>query len=154
MNVPRARNTNLIRDSLIAPLTPHLVTRARGTPIVSDISLTRRAFLLAMGSLLLAGCFSLLLIFGRFPGLADKFTDPLFFKRCLVVHVDLALIVWFFSFGAGLYALQTGNAAMNRIHAIGLGAAYIGVLAMIAGMLVPGTAPILANYVPVIDNPV
>ena len=45
-------------------------------------------FLLAVGSLVLAGLLSLLLVVGRLPFLGWLFTDPLFFKRALVVHVD------------------------------------------------------------------
>jgi hypothetical protein len=117
-------------------------------------ALPRRALGLAIGSLLLAGCFSLLLIIGRLPMFAGWVSDPLFFKRCLVLHVDLALIVWFFAFAAGLYALLPGDRFSHGMYRLGFGVAAGGVLAMIAGTLVPGTAPVLANYVPVIDNPV
>ena len=46
-----------------------------------------------------------MLIIGRMPVFSEWVGDPLFFKRCLVLHVDLALIVWFFSFAAALYSL-------------------------------------------------
>jgi cytochrome c oxidase subunit 1 len=52
-------------------------------------------FLFAIGSLVLAGLLSLMLVVGRLPFLGWLFTDPLFFKRALVVHVDLAIVVWF-----------------------------------------------------------
>lgn len=133
---------------------------ARATKVVPparllsvDYVLIRRALLLAIGSLLLAGCFSLFLIIGRLPVISPWITDPLFFKRCLVLHVDLALIVWFFSFAAGLYALLPGDRASHALHRAGLTLAGAGVLAMIGGTLIPGTAPVLANYVPVIDHP-
>lgn len=119
-----------------------------------ELALTRRALGLAVGSLLLAGCFSLLLIIGRLPMFAGWVTDPLFFKRCLVLHVDLALIVWFFAFAAGLYALLPGDRFSHGLYRLGFALAAGGVLTMIAGTMLPGTVPVLANYVPVIDNPV
>lgn len=123
------------------------------SPLLSvETSLTRQAIGLAIGSLFLAGCFSLLLIIGRLPTFAAWITDPLLFKRCLVLHVDLALIVWFFAFAAGLYALLPGNRRAHATFRFGFALATSGVLAMIAGTLVPGTVPVLANYVPVIDN--
>jgi len=109
---------------------------------------------LAVNSLLLAGCFSLLLVFGRVPGLAEAISDAQFFKRCLVLHVDLALIVWFFAFAAALYALLPGTRVSNTVYRAGFYAAAVGVLTMIVGTMVPNTAPVLANYVPVIDNPI
>src|SRR5512145_532688 len=65
----------------------------------------RRWFLLAVGSLVIAGLLSISVVFGRLPGIARFIDDPLFFKRCLVVHVDLALVVWFYAFIAALNAL-------------------------------------------------
>src|SRR5262245_24473218 len=58
-------------------------------------SVGRCWFAFAVGSLVLAGTLSLLLVVGRLPFLGAVFTDPLFFKRALVVHVDLALVIWF-----------------------------------------------------------
>lgn len=135
-----------------APAVALIATPARMFSV--DYSLTRRALGLAIGSLLLAGCFALLLIVGRMPVFSTWVSDPLFFKRCLVLHVDLALIVWFFSFAAGLFALLPGDRSSHAAYRTGFAIACAGVLAMIGGTMIPRTAPVLANYVPVIDNPV
>lgn len=113
----------------------------------------RRWFAYAIGSLVLAGLLSLLLVLGRLPFLAPLFTDPLFFKRALVVHVDLALIVWFQAGTAAFLALGLGSALPPRLTRLALGAGALGLVAMVAGGLAPGAEPILANYVPVIDHP-
>src|SRR5262249_10849447 len=118
-----------------------------------DYSLTRRALGLAVGSLLLAGSLSVLLVIGRVPGLPQPVTEPQFFKRCLVLHVDLALIVWFFASASALFSLLPGDRASHRTYRNGFAVACAGVLTMIAGTMIPHTAPVLANYVPVIDNP-
>ena len=120
-----------------------------GHPVSLD---TRRWCTLAVGSLVVAGLLSLAVVIGRLPVLSRIIDDPLFFKRCLVVHVDLALVVWFYAFLAGLLALRTPMRA-NRITTVAHALAVLGVLAMLAGALVRGAQPVLANYVPVIDHP-
>jgi hypothetical protein len=129
-------------------------TTAARPSVAVDLALTRWAFGIAVGSLLLAGAFSLLLVVGRMPMFSTWVTDPLFFRRCLVLHVDLALIVWFFAFAVGLYSLLPGNRSSNVQMWAGLAVATAGCAAMIAGVMAPGSVPVLANYVPVIDNPV
>lgn len=125
-------------------------TTASGAPVVSAEA--KRWFALAVGSLVIAGLLSLSVVVGRLPVLSRIIDDPLFFKRCLVVHVDLALVVWFYAFLAGLMALRTprGEGAVGRLaFVLSVG----GVVAMLAGGLVRGAQPVLANYVPVIDHP-
>jgi cytochrome c oxidase subunit I len=119
-----------------------------------DFSLSAGAMILAVGSLILAGIFSLLLVVGRLPMFSGWFTDPLFFKRGLVVHVNLALIVWFFAFAAGLFALLPGTKRSHQLFRFGLLAAVVGAGGMVAGLLFPSATPVLSNYVPVLDHPV
>jgi hypothetical protein len=107
----------------------------------------------AVGSLVVAGLLSLSVVIGRLPVISPLIADPLFFKRCLVVHVDLSLLVWFYGFLVAMAALRTPRGG-ERIGRAGLVMSVAGVLAMLAGALVPGAEPILANYVPVIDHPV
>lgn len=120
---------------------------------MSNITIdARRWFALAVGSLVIAGLLSVSVVFGRLPGIARFIDDPLFFKRCLVVHVDLALVVWFYAFLAGLNAVRTGRAA-GRVGSAAFWLSVVGVGAMLGGALVRGAQPVLANYVPVIDHP-
>ncbi len=69
---------------------------------------------LALGVLTLAGLFSLVVVIGRMPPFDRLVTDPLFFKRGLVVHVNLALVAWFYSFVAALLFLLPGRTAPSR----------------------------------------
>jgi len=109
---------------------PHTVTLPHHPGLASPLPLTTRAavavdragvtaargwFLLAIGSLVLAGLLSLMLVIGRLPFLGWLFTDPLFFKRALVVHVDLAIVVWF---QAGTLAFL-GLALGSRLPRVG-----------------------------------
>jgi len=65
----------------------------------------------ALAVLIFAGLFSLVVVIGRMPPFDRLVTDPLFFKRGLVVHVNLALVAWFYSFIAALLFAVSGRAA-------------------------------------------
>ncbi len=115
---------------------------------------TKRWMGLAFASLILAGLLSLWLVVGRLPGLHEAFGDALFFRRCLVVHVDLALVVWFYSFLAALYLLVPTRSRSGIPARAGSAVASVGVLLLVGAAGVPGAEPVLANYVPVVDTPV
>ena len=112
----------------------------------------RRWCALAVGSLVIAGLLSLAVVVGRLPVLSRVIDDPLFFKRCLVVHVDLALVVWFYAFLAALLAFAA-RTLPDRKQTAAFALAVAGVFGMLGGALVRGAQPVLANYVPVIDHP-
>jgi hypothetical protein len=124
-----------------------------------DLSLTttkaiaRRWLVLGSSSLLLAGLLALLLAGARTPFFDSMVTDPLFFRRGLVIHVDLALLVWVYSLVASLFSLiptrhRPGLAARGAPFVAGAG-----VLLLLASAGARGSRPILANYVPVVDHP-
>ncbi len=117
------------------------------------VSISRGWFLFAIGSLVLAGLLSLLLVVGRLPFLSAIFTDPLFFKRALVVHVDLALVVWFQAGTAAFLALALGDRLPRHVVGLAFALCGAGIVGLLAGALMPGAEPILSNYVPVIDHP-
>jgi hypothetical protein len=137
------------------PVPPPSLAARLSTPAHASVGVSadaRRWCALAFASLVIAGLLSLSVVIGRLPVLSRIIDDPLFFKRCLVVHVDLALVVWFYAFLAGLLALRT-HAGPAPVRTVGFILAVGGVGAMLAGGLVRGAQPILANYVPVIDTP-
>lgn len=139
----------ILADSMSLPL-----ARAERARVVEGMGAARGWFLFAIGSLVLAGLLSLTLVIGRLPFLGWLFTDPLFFKRALVVHVDLAIVVWF---QAGTLAFL-GWALGSRLHRgttmVALTLALAGVLGLLVGAVMPGALPVLSNYVPVIDHPI
>ncbi len=118
-----------------------------------DRERAREWMLVAVLSLGLAGVLATGLVFARMPRLATLVTDPAFFKRCLVVHVDLALVVWFYAFVAALFALIPSRIRSNPIarHASAFAAGGVALLLAAAGA--PGARAILANYIPVVDHP-
>lgn len=109
---------------------------------------------LAIGSLVLAGILSLLLVVARMPPFDRLVTDPLFFRRCLVVHVDLSIVVWFFAFAAALLFALPARGASGRVARASAFVSASGVTLMVLAAGASGSRPVLSNYVPMIDHPV
>ena len=119
----------------------------------NDVTQSRRWLLLAASSLVVAGLLALALTLARMPPLDRLLPDPLLFRRALVVHVDLSLVVWFYSFAAALFSLLPAAGARSPLSAAAPFVALFGVFLLVGSAAVPGAAPILSNYVPVIDHP-
>lgn len=113
----------------------------------------RRWLAVAVGSLILAGFFAAFLVVGRAPFFGALTADPLFFRRCLVVHVDLSLVVWFYAFVAGLFLLVPPRGAPSRISRGSVWVAVAGVLLLVLAAGMRDAAPVLSNYIPMIDHP-
>ncbi|MBI5494497.1 MAG: hypothetical protein HY904_05675 [Deltaproteobacteria bacterium] len=111
-----------------------------------------RWLVVAVGSLVVAGSVALALVVARLPFLAPWMPSPQFFKRALVVHVDLSILVWFYAFLAALFSMLPARSAVPRRGAAGPGIAVAGITLMIATALVPDVQPVLCNYVPALDH--
>ena len=112
----------------------------------------RRWLGLALAVLVLAGLFALAVVVGRMPPFDRLVTDPLFFKRCLVAHVNLALIAWFYSFLAALLFLLPSRRTCGPIALHSAHVATAGVTLMLIGAAAPIGRPLLSNYIPTIDS--
>lgn len=119
---------------------------------VTDFDSSKRWLKLALFSLMLAGLFSAVIVLARTPGLSAIINDPLFASKSLVLHVDLALVVWFYAFLAVLFMSLSNTAHSFRIS-IAMKVALIGVFMMISSIFFKNAEPILANYIPVLDHP-
>lgn len=112
----------------------------------------RRWLGLAMLVLVAAGTFALAVVVGRMPPFDRFVTDPLFFKRCLVAHVNLALVAWFYSFVAALSFVLPAAGESSRLSRASVYVASLGVGLMLVGAAVPDARPFLSNYIPTIDH--
>lgn len=107
---------------------------------------------LAFVVLVLAGFFAFAVVVARTPPFDRFVTDPSFFRRCLVAHVSLALVLWFYSFVAALFFMLPSRRPPGAIaRASGL-VAGAGIALLLAGAAVPAGRPLLSNYIPTIDN--
>ena len=118
---------------------------------LTAVDFSKQWLKLALFSLLLSGLFSAVIVLARTPGLAEWISDPLFARKSLVLHVDLALVVWFYAFLAVLYMSLTRTPFSLRIAAA-MKTAMVGVGMMIVTVFLDAE-PILANYIPVLDHP-
>jgi hypothetical protein len=108
---------------------------------------------LAVGALLGAGLFSILLVAARAPLTKDLFAAADFFRVALVVHVDLSVLVWFTAFAGLLWTLNGGARHLGLAWA-GLAAMIAGTLALCAAPFTGTEPPVMSNYVPVLDGPI
>jgi hypothetical protein len=106
---------------------------------------------LAIGALAASGVFSILLVAARAPWLQRFLPHVEFFRIALVVHVDLSVLVWFASFAAMLWSIASG-ARMIGTAWVAFGLAAIGAAAMTAAPFFNPGAPVMANYVPVVES--
>jgi cytochrome c oxidase subunit I len=122
------------------------------------VDATRRAIALgwlglALVAIIASGVFSVLLVAARTPFLAPLFPVADFFHVALVVHVDLSVLVWFVAC-AGLVWTLNGAARFAGLGWFALALAAVGTALMCVAPFVGRGGPIMANYIPVLDDPV
>jgi cytochrome c oxidase subunit 1 len=97
----------------------------------------------------LAGLFSIIIVFARVPVIKEILPFADLFRTALVIHVDLSQIFWFLSASIAIsltcfQSLSIVNSTLKSLTLISL------FLITISAFL--GGTPILANYVPFIDE--
>lgn len=105
--------------------------------------------LLAVSSLGLAALAAIVLVLARSPVLtALVATDT--FPRALVIHVNLATLVWYVSMAGALWT-EGLPAHRQRLALLPLLAAAVGVAGICIAGLVGSGHPVLANYIPYVQ---
>ncbi|MGE4071309.1 MAG: cbb3-type cytochrome c oxidase subunit I [Lysobacterales bacterium] len=117
------------------------------------LALARGWLWLGLAALIGSGVYSLLLVVSRTPGVNRWFPVADFFRVALVVHVDLSVLVWFVALGGMLWSLSSRPLALRWAWSA-LALATVGSLLMALAPFVDTGAPIMANYIPVLDGPV
>jgi hypothetical protein len=102
-------------------------------------------------SLIGSGVLAILLVVSRTPGVGAMLPVADFFHVALVVHVDLSVLVWFVSIAGLLWSLAGGTGRLAAARA-SLGLCSLGTAFMTASPFVGRGAPIMANYIPVLDD--
>lgn len=109
--------------------------------------------LLALCALAISTLCAVLLIAARTPWLSALTGSGELFGRALVLHVSLAVVVWFLACAAAFWTLASGAAA-SPVRWAALALAGSGLTAMVAPLFLVTAKPVLANYVPVLSHPV
>ncbi|WP_088710451.1 cbb3-type cytochrome c oxidase subunit I [Noviherbaspirillum denitrificans] len=109
--------------------------------------------LLALLALAFSTGFAVLLVASRTPISGGFVASVSLFRSALVLHVGLAVVVWFLSCAAALWSMAAGGVPGHTRWAA-LALAYAGVLGMLGALFSRSPVPVLANYIPVLDSPV
>ncbi len=126
--------------------------RSAADLVAESKKISKLWFGLSIAALLIAGFMSLSFIIGRAPVISEWITDPQWIKRVLIVHVNLALIIFIYAFYCGLYMLIPHKNANIKLPYFGLFLAIIATLLLIINIFIPSATPILSNYVPLLDS--
>jgi hypothetical protein len=109
--------------------------------------------ILGVLALVAAGVLSILLVVSRTPLLQNVFPVADFFRVALVAHVDLSVLVWFLAFAGVLWTMNS----KTRFVAggwIAFALAAAGAAAIALAPFVGQGRPVMANYIPVLRDPV
>ena len=141
----------LTQKNVPAPARPSHYSLA--VPQGAQRALARRWLWLAMLALVGSGLFSVLLVLSRTPVLQNLFPVADFFHVALVAHVDLSVLVWFIAIAGMLWSINSSTRAMSWGW-LALWGCALGVAMMSLAPFIGRGEPIMANYIPVLNDPV
>jgi cytochrome c oxidase subunit 1 len=118
--------------------------------IIKSLSnFSNKWLLFSIFSLLAAGILTFVIVFSRTPIIKDFFIFKDFFRKALIVHVNLSQLYWFLSIGVLLnFYYLCSHKLLNKFCFY---AAILSLIGIITSVFIPGES-ILNNYVPVLDN--
>ena len=131
---------------------------AEGTEYALSVSdgsprrLARGWLWLGLLALIGSGLLSIILVLSRAPQFQNLMPAGGFFRVALVVHVDLSVLVWFVSLGGILWTLSGTPRALG-LNRAALAIAGLGTLLMTLSPFLGRGAPVMANYIPVLEGP-
>ena len=134
-------NHNAIIDSFVLKMPDSRLRR-----------LTIGWLLLSLGALVIGGIFSVLIVLSRTPYFQEIIPWVDFFHTALVVHVDMTVLVWFLGFAGVLWSLNSG-VRCHRCGWIALMLSAAGTAVIALAPFFGAAAPLMNNYVPVLQHP-
>jgi len=157
-HVSAAYASRCAEPSVASPAVPsvaraHVVHRyALDVPQDARQALARRWLLLGLAALIASGVLSLLLVLSRTPGVERVLPVADFFHVALVAHVDLSVLVWFLAFAGVLWSLNS-RSSKTGVASVGFVLAAVGTAALALAPFFGQGRPVMANYIPVLDEP-
>jgi len=119
--------------------------------ISTPAPVSQRWLVLAVASLGLSAIAALALALARTPVLSAVVGSGVF-PRALVVHVNLATLIWYVSMAGALWTERVAGWRATAAE-VAFALACAGVLGIVATGFASAGAPVLANYVPYLQNP-
>ena len=108
---------------------------------------------LGIAALVAAGLFSILLVMARTPYIKDVIPWGNFFKTAMVVHVNLAVLMWFLPIAGLIWSFSSSDRYLIWGR-LALGIAALGTVIVTLSPFAGSGEPLMNNYFPVIDGPV
>ncbi len=110
-------------------------------------------------SLAISGLLALIIAISRFPYINLLFQNPLILKKFLIIHVNLALIIWihtfilamFFLLPTKIYKFAKKHNPLIRIFILLM---KTNIIFMISTIYIKSATPILSNYIPILHHPI
>ncbi|WP_428634131.1 cbb3-type cytochrome c oxidase subunit I [Sedimenticola sp.] len=110
----------------------------------------RRWLQLGVLALAIAGLFAILLVLSRSPGMERFFPWIDFFHTALVVHVDQSVLIWSLAMAGVIWSLAKGSGGVGYLALV---VTLLGTLGIALSAFVGEGAPLMNNYVPVLQRP-
>jgi cytochrome c oxidase subunit 1 len=109
--------------------------------------------LLALGSLVVGGLLSLVMVLSRTPYVQDIFPWVDLFHTALVVHVDLTVLVWFLGMAGVIWSINS-RSDCYRCGWLALLLSITGSVIISLSPFLGAGKPLMTNYFPILDDPV
>jgi hypothetical protein len=108
--------------------------------------------LLALGSLVVGGLLTIVIVLSRTPYVQDIFPWVDLFHTALVVHVDLTVLVWFLGMAGVIWSINSHSGCYR--------CGWMALLLCIAGSVIislspflGSASPLMINYIPILNDP-
>lgn len=126
-------------------------TYTLGIPTGEPRRLTVGWLILAVGSLVMGGILTVLIVLSRTPGVQNIIPWTDFFHTAIVVHVDLTVMVWFIAFAGVFWSLN--SAPRNIVWGwMALYVAVAGTVIFTVSPFIGAGNPLMNNYIPVLQD--
>ena len=107
---------------------------------------------LALGSLVVGGLLTVVIVMSRTPYVQDIFPWVDLFHTALVVHVDLTVLVWFLGMAGVIWSVNSQSDCLK--------CGWVSLLLCIAGSVIislspflGSSSPLMINYIPILNDP-
>jgi len=108
--------------------------------------------LLALGSLVVGGLLTVVIVLSRTPYIQDIFPWVDLFHTALVVHVDLTVLVWFLGMAGVIWSINS-KTACSRCGWVALLLCIAGATVISLSPFLGSASPLMINYIPILNDP-
>ena len=107
---------------------------------------------LALGSLVVGGLLTVVIVLSRTPYVQDIFPWVDLFYTALVVHVDLTVLVWFLGMAGVIWSINSQSSCL-RCGWMALLLCAAGSIIISLSPFLGSSSPLMINYIPILNDP-